>query len=304
MHAPIEHIIAAVEYIESRLRDRLDLDAIAFHSTYSRFHFQRLFHACVGFTVFEYIRRRRLSEAARALAHPKAPDERRIIDVALDLGFGSHAGFTRGFRECFGVSPDEYRRRGGGPLYGIVEACTREQLAHLQRLQTNAGDEPEYAVRALNEIQLACGPGVGPHQAEILKAWGGFLRNHGRTGFAARKFAGLIEYAPVQNDAIAFQYSPAILLNESESEISDAATLRTRTIPAGDYLICIHRGAVADLKRTFFYIYGPLLTKVKRNLRPSFECDLEVYADSTADGPGFRSPDDPDNRIEIRVPLL
>jgi AraC family transcriptional regulator len=45
----------------------------------------------------QYVRARRLSEAARALA-AGAPD---ILSVALEAGYGSHEAFTRAFRDRF-----------------------------------------------------------------------------------------------------------------------------------------------------------------------------------------------------------
>ncbi|MEQ9365088.1 MAG: AraC family transcriptional regulator, partial [Leptospirales bacterium] len=269
MKSIIIRIATALEYIESRLSEDFDLDSIAFHSTYSRFHFQRLFHACVGFSVFDYIRRRRLSEAARRLLkNDGTRGDDKIIDVALDLGFGSHAGFTRNFREHFGVSPAEFRRQGGGPVYSMLEASDRGQLEHFRRLQ-GAEAEIEYELRSHPGIQLACAPPVGTDQREILRAWETFAqtrtpppnspgRNHDR-------FAGLIEYAPLQNAAIEFRYSPAIVLEAGGPPVRENyGRLRPRRIPAGDFLICVHRGSVRELPRTFFYIYGPLLAKLKR----------------------------------------
>jgi AraC-like DNA-binding protein len=39
------------------------------------------------------------------------PDERQILDLALDLGYSDHANFTRAFRRGAGCSPQEYRAR-------------------------------------------------------------------------------------------------------------------------------------------------------------------------------------------------
>jgi AraC family transcriptional regulator len=52
-----------------------------------------------------YVRARRLSEAARALA-AGAPD---ILNVALDADYGSHEAFTRAFRDQFGLTPETVR---------------------------------------------------------------------------------------------------------------------------------------------------------------------------------------------------
>jgi AraC-like DNA-binding protein len=55
------------------------------------------------------------SEAQRMLGDP----DRRVIDVALDLGYSDHAHFTRAFERWTGIPPREFRRRvleGGDPV--------------------------------------------------------------------------------------------------------------------------------------------------------------------------------------------
>lgn len=36
--------------------------------------------------------------------------EQRILDIALDYGFSSHANFTRAFKEVYGITPENYRK--------------------------------------------------------------------------------------------------------------------------------------------------------------------------------------------------
>lgn len=76
----------------------------------SKFHLQRLFRASVGETPAQFSRRVRLQRAAAELRAA----ERSVLDIALDMGFDSHEGFTRAFRSVFGVSPAAYRRAYGG----------------------------------------------------------------------------------------------------------------------------------------------------------------------------------------------
>ena len=95
----------ALWYIESHLADALSLDEIAAIGGVSRFHMVRAFAAATGMSVMRYVRTRRLSEAARALAQG-APD---ILNLALDADYGSHEAFTRAFRDHFGVTPETVR---------------------------------------------------------------------------------------------------------------------------------------------------------------------------------------------------
>jgi AraC family transcriptional regulator len=95
----------ALWYIESHLGKALTLDDIAGIAGVSRFHLVRAFAAATGCSVMRYVRARRLTEAARALA-AGAPD---ILALALDADYGSHEAFTRAFRDHFGVTPEAVR---------------------------------------------------------------------------------------------------------------------------------------------------------------------------------------------------
>ena len=95
----------ALWYIESHLANALTLDEIAGVGGVSRFHMVRAFAAATGLSVMRYVRARRLSEAARALAGG-APD---ILTLALEADYGSHEAFTRAFRDHFGVTPEAVR---------------------------------------------------------------------------------------------------------------------------------------------------------------------------------------------------
>jgi AraC family transcriptional regulator len=95
----------ALWFVESHLARPLTLDDIAEITGVSRFHLVRAFAAATGISVMRYVRARRLTEAARALA-AGAPD---ILHVALDAEYGSHEAFTRAFRDHFGITPEKVR---------------------------------------------------------------------------------------------------------------------------------------------------------------------------------------------------
>ena len=95
----------ALWYIESHLAGPLTLDEISGIAGVSRFHLVRAFATATGFSVMRYVRARRLSKAAQALA-AGAPD---ILSLALDADYSSHEAFTRAFRDHFGVTPESVR---------------------------------------------------------------------------------------------------------------------------------------------------------------------------------------------------
>ena len=71
-------------------------------------HFQRQFAAATGETVAGYIRARRLERAAMLLRDTDA----RVIEIALDTGFQTHAALTRAFSAHFGTCPRQFRETG------------------------------------------------------------------------------------------------------------------------------------------------------------------------------------------------
>ena len=73
----------------------------------SKFHFTRKFRGETGITPGEFVRRCRLVEAMRLLTETQLE----ISDVALRVGYGNHAAFTRAFTREIGASPRVWRRQ-------------------------------------------------------------------------------------------------------------------------------------------------------------------------------------------------
>jgi AraC family transcriptional regulator len=101
-------VAKALWFIESHFTEELTLDDVADAGGVSRYHMSRVFGIAAGCSIMRYVRGRRLTEGARAIANG-APD---ILAVALDAGYGSHEAFTRAFRDQFGVTPEALRARG------------------------------------------------------------------------------------------------------------------------------------------------------------------------------------------------
>lgn len=101
----ISRVSRAVRAIELHYDDALSLDALAHDAGLSPYHFLRTFTRITGVTPHQFALRARLRDAATRLAL----DDARVIDVALDSGFGDVSNFNRTFRAEFGVAPRQYR---------------------------------------------------------------------------------------------------------------------------------------------------------------------------------------------------
>ena len=104
MHA-WEAIQKTLDSIESNIGKEIQIEELAATAALSVFYYQRLFSRLVKKPVREYIKLRRLARACEAL---RATDNR-ILDIALDYGFGSHESFARTFKEAYSMTPTEYR---------------------------------------------------------------------------------------------------------------------------------------------------------------------------------------------------
>ncbi|MEG0771754.1 helix-turn-helix transcriptional regulator [Clostridium sp.] len=101
-----ETIEKSIEFIENNLIERISLEDLAKRTFLSKYHYHRVFHELVGETVMEYVRKRRLTEAAKELVETNA----KIVDVALKYQFSSQEAFSRAFKRMFKVSPGEFRK--------------------------------------------------------------------------------------------------------------------------------------------------------------------------------------------------
>ena len=118
-------------YIESHFRHSVGLEDVARASHVSKFHLTRAFSEVMGMSLMKYVRRRRLTEAAKVLAEG-APD---ILSVALDHGYSSHEAFSRAFKEEFHLTPEVVRSQGHLNNLSLMEPIAMT-TTHLPKLST------------------------------------------------------------------------------------------------------------------------------------------------------------------------
>ncbi len=123
----------ALWFIESRLNEELSLGEIAQVAGVSQFHLIRAFGVCLGTSVVQYVRERRLSEAAKRLV----AGEESILNLALDSGYNSHEAFTRAFSRQFSMSPETMRKQSN------LDGISLTDPVRLKEFNAMTLDEPE-----------------------------------------------------------------------------------------------------------------------------------------------------------------
>lgn len=95
------------DYIERNNAEEITLSDLAQASLFSPWYAYRLFRDCLGLTPTEYIRKYRLTQAAKQLQTGAV----KVIDAAYGAGFSNVDTFTRAFYREFGLNPGDYRKQ-------------------------------------------------------------------------------------------------------------------------------------------------------------------------------------------------
>lgn len=104
----LNNLSKAIEYIENHLDQEISFDEVAQVACCSTYYFQRIFSYVAGITLAEYIRRRRMTQAAFELQRT----DKRVLDIALKYGYASPTSFNRAFQSIHGISPTAAKEKG------------------------------------------------------------------------------------------------------------------------------------------------------------------------------------------------
>ena len=103
----LQGLNAAVQYMEAHLHEKPDMERAAQLASHSADGFMRMFSYLTGMSVSEYVRRRRLTQAAYDLQRGSA-----VLETALRWGYDSPDAFRRAFARQHGMKPSEAKIPG------------------------------------------------------------------------------------------------------------------------------------------------------------------------------------------------
>ena len=261
MSEQLRAIHAAIQFIEGHLREEISVADIAAAAGYSLYHFIRTFNQCVHHTPYDYLMRRRLSEAARDFLVSKS----RVIDIALDYQFNNHETFSRAFRRMFDTSPSQWRANGSIPRRLLMPALT---LAHLEQIK--AGD-------FLRPVLV---------EWEMIHLVGLMIQGRGQLPQLWTSLGQALEGIPIKHEVCTYFGVTAHPQNPAGSSFFLGAveiaspenippTLVSQTLPAGSYARFIHRGTDKNLPLTLDYIYHTWLPK--SDYRVAHPIEIECF---------------------------
>ncbi|MER6146629.1 AraC family transcriptional regulator [Streptomyces hirsutus] len=156
----LERLNQALEHIEGRLEQQVDVTELACIAVTSEYHLRRMFSALAGMPLSEYVRRRRLTVAgAEVLAGRES-----LLEIAVRYGYGSGEAFARAFRAMHGIGPGEARRTGA-VLVSQPRLAFRLTVEGSSSMRYRVVDRPDFSVVGLKaRVPLVH---TGPNQAII-----------------------------------------------------------------------------------------------------------------------------------------
>lgn len=182
-----------INWIEDNLEKKLNVKLVAEKSGYSIDSIQKKFKKITGYTVSEYIRRRRMFKAACYLCFTN----KNITLISKKLGYDSLSVFIRAFKKHLLLAPSAYRRNR---LLVTHHSIRRVNLIkENQRIEitgainhkevTLYGQEYKYTITAENFDK--------PHHAMRKTFREKFFSS---TGFSANNFCTTSKYSPSSDD--------------------------------------------------------------------------------------------------------
>ncbi len=231
----------ALWVIERHLDQPLTLGELAGACGVSRYHLAHAFGAATGMPLMQYVRKRRLTEAARRLACGRAPD---ILKLALDSGYGSHEAFSRAFRAQFGTTPERVRRQKNAEALPMIKAL-------------KAGGNIEIALAPPRFVAGAPMLLVGLSERHSVEAteripaqWQQFMASYSEISHKADPVP--LGVSANMDDDGTFEYVCAVQVHEASAIPKGLAQLR---VPAQHYAVFQHLEHVSTIRATYYAIW-------------------------------------------------
>ena len=181
-------IRAAIDYMENHLTDNISAQDVAGQVFLSPFFLQRGFSLMTGYGIGEYLRNRRLYQAALDL---QRTDEK-VIDIALRYCYETPESFTKAFVRFHGATPTQVR---DGAKINVFLPLTI-------KLSIQGGHQMEYKITPMFPFKVIGFQKVFDNETaydEIPKFWDEICEKYAASVYAGNAPANPYEKALMDN---------------------------------------------------------------------------------------------------------
>lgn len=243
--------------IESRLGEPITLNELSEHCAVSTYHMCRVFQQGVGMSIMFYVRARRLSVAAQAIA----VKEESLLVIALDAGYASHEAFTRAFASYFGVLPSTVRAARSVSTLSLMEPLKMKQCMLVDVAKPEMRDRKAFRVVGLSVICSFGNTGAIPGLWRSLNT-----KEDDINGAISGVAYGVCCDA---DETGRFRYVAGVEATGGTEGMDFV------DIPAGRYAIFTHTAHISGLPKTVYTIWNKSLPDL--GLEPAKAPDFELY---------------------------
>jgi len=244
-----ERLLRVLVFIQRHLDADLSLEELARVAHFSPYHFHRLFRGMVGESLQEHIRRLRLERAALQLKRT----DRRVLEIALEAGFGTHESFTRAFRAVLGCSPSEFRS-AEGVIFEAPGIHYRDDGELKTVLLGSGGTDMNVRIERLEPLRVAFVRHVGPYHG-VHQAWEKVCARLGKEGLlgAESRFIGVCYDDPEVTAPEKTRYDACVTV---DGDFTAHGEVGVQTLPGGEYAVVTHCGPYEQLSHTYAALFG------------------------------------------------
>lgn len=181
-------IRAAIDYMEEHLTDNISAQDVADRVYLSPFFLQKGFSLMTGYGIGEYIRNRRLYQAALDL---KETDDK-VIEIAFRYGYETPESFTKAFSRFHGATPSQVR--GGAAINTFLPLTIK--------LSIQGGNQMDYKITPMFPFKVIGFQKVFDNETaytEIPKFWDEICEKFAYNVYAGNAPANPYEQALVDN---------------------------------------------------------------------------------------------------------
>ena len=181
-------IRAAIDYIESHLEENISAQDVANQVYLSSFFLQRGFSLMTGYGIGEYLRNRRLYQAALDLQRT----DDKVIDIALRYCYETPESFTKAFVRFHGATPTQVRDGAAANVF----------LPLTIKLSIQGGYQMDYKITSMFPFKVIGFQKVFDNEtayAEIPKFWDEICEKYAANVYAGNAPANPYEQALMDN---------------------------------------------------------------------------------------------------------
>lgn len=266
-------------YIEETLTDGMDEKSIQLLSGYSLPLFSRVFSMLTNITLMEYIRLRRLTEAARALR--ETPEK--VIDIAARCGYDSPDAFALAFKKFHGHTPTQVRKGAAFQVFAPIRMS----------LTITGGREMNISIRKKPGFMVAGIKREGIESRQCPDVWDDLFRAHGEDRLVSLGSGQSFGACYETTDCERINYMAGY--DAKDAGEAEKLGLDIMAVPAAEYAVvqlkgpipqCIHEGW-----RYIMEVFFP-----EQGYRHAGTPDFEVYDEGDMYAPDYE--------MELWVPVV